>query len=280
MRSAIGSVCETAGRGRGSTAPVGSLETTGSGLIAKIGAGCGPDCMNRPLTRINPTAATAINPPKTSRRWLATKRSTDGSRAPMRSASVPLQKSAIPPMEIISCTFLYGCLETGRGGRERRSVRVLRVPGTPDLADRFGGAPALAIEREPHGHPRALAEAAAHVDFAAMQFHQPLDDGEPEAGAVVGAGMRSAHLEERIAEPAEVLGRNADAGVLHRHHEELAVDRGVDRHGAAAVGELERIGDEVDQYLLHGALVGDDLRQLLRHFALQRDAEILRFEGE
>ncbi len=78
------------GRGRGRTAPVGSLETTGSGLIAKIGAGCGPDCMNRPLTRINVTAPTATSPPRTSRRWLTRKRSIDGSRAATCGASVPL----------------------------------------------------------------------------------------------------------------------------------------------------------------------------------------------
>ena len=31
---------------------VDSFATTGRGLIAKIGAGCGPDCMNRPFATI------------------------------------------------------------------------------------------------------------------------------------------------------------------------------------------------------------------------------------
>src|SRR5262249_17769847 len=148
---------------------VGSLETTGSGLIAKIGAGCGPDCMNRPLTRINVTAATAASPPRTSRRWRTRKRSRDAI-----SASVPLKKGAIPPpnrlpvpppiliLDIMSCTFLYDRLEARRGGRcERRRVRIFGVLGRYELADRLRRALPFAVEREAHHHPRTLPDPAA-----------------------------------------------------------------------------------------------------------------------
>ena len=61
-----GSATRSAGRWRGSavSAAVSELLTTGAGggLLAKIGAGCGPDCRNSALTRIVTVPPVAISP--------------------------------------------------------------------------------------------------------------------------------------------------------------------------------------------------------------------------
>ena len=54
------------------------------------------------------------------------------------------------------------------------------------------------------------------VDVAAMQLDQALDDRQAEAGAVVTAVIGGARLEERIADAAQIVLADADAGVLDR----------------------------------------------------------------
>jgi hypothetical protein len=80
-------------------APV-SGATTGTGLLAKIGAGCGPDCMNSALTRIataaNPATPAAIE----SRGRRNTKRNTNVKKAQMKANGIratdrPLNSSSL-----------------------------------------------------------------------------------------------------------------------------------------------------------------------------------------
>ena len=52
------------------------------------------------------------------------------------------------------------------------------------------------------------------VELAAMQLDQALHDRQAEAGAVMGAVVGGAHLEERIADMAQIVLADADAGVL------------------------------------------------------------------
>ena len=80
---------------------------------------------------------------------------------------------------------------------------------------------------------RALAELAFHIDLAAMQGDQALDDRQSEPGAVVAAVIGRARLEERIAEPRQVAFADADAGILDRDGDARAVVR-AHRHAAAA----------------------------------------------
>ena len=51
--------------------------------------------------------------------------------------------------------------------------------------------------------------------FAAVQLDQPLHDRKAEAGAVMRAVVGGAHLEERIADVAQIILADADAGILH-----------------------------------------------------------------
>ena len=75
---------------------------------------------------------------------------------------------------------------------------------------------AFAIDRQPHRHPRPLAQPAADIHVAAVQPHQALDDRQAEAGAVVPAVVGRARLEEGLAQPRQVVLADADAGILDR----------------------------------------------------------------
>ena len=52
--------------------------------------------------------------------------------------------------------------------------------------------------------------------LAAVQRDQALDDRQAEPGAVVAAVVGRARLEERIADARQIVGADADAGVLDR----------------------------------------------------------------
>ena len=62
-------------------------------------------------------------------------------------------------------------------------------------------------------HGGAFVELALHVHLAAVQADQALDDRQAEAGALVAALIGLAGLEERIADPLQIVGGDADAGV-------------------------------------------------------------------
>ena len=83
----------------------------------------------------------------------------------------------------------------------------------------------FAIERQPHGDARALAEFAFHLDIAAMQADEAFHDGEAETGAVMAAVMAGARLEERIADARQVGFADADAVVLDRDGEAARLRR-------------------------------------------------------
>jgi hypothetical protein len=62
-------------------------------------------------------------------------------------------------------------------------------------------------------HRGALADRALHVHLAIVQSDQALHDRQAEAGAFVLALIGLAGLEERIADPREILGGDPDPGI-------------------------------------------------------------------
>ena len=58
-----------------------------------------------------------------------------------------------------------------------------------------------------------------------------------------------AGLEEWIADPLQILRRDADAGIDDAQRQPRAFDGGDGRHGAAGLGELDRVGDQVEHDL-------------------------------
>ena len=75
-------------------------------------------------------------------------------------------------------------------------------------------------------HARALAQPACDVHLAAVQRHQALHDRKPEPGAVMAAIIGAARLEERPADARQIVGADANAGVLDRDHDVGRLDRG------------------------------------------------------
>ena len=100
-----------------------------------------------------------------------------------------------------------------------------------------------------------------------MQPHQALDDGEPETGAAVAAVVGAAGLKIRLADPRQILVADADAIILDGKGDMRRLGARADRDLAAAIGETDRVGQQIEQNLIERALVGDHFRQIVgRHF--------------
>src|ERR1700691_6175040 len=72
----------------------------------------------------------------------------------------------------------------------------------------------LAVQWQAHGDTCALADPAADREFAAVQPHQALDDGEPQPGPAVAPVERGTRLEVRLADARQILIADSDAVIL------------------------------------------------------------------
>lgn len=73
------------------------------------------------------------------------------------------------------------------------------------------------------------------------------DDGEPEAGAGDGALLCVGGAEETGEQLLLVGWRDADAGVVDAHHRGSVIGPGADVDAAALGGELDHVGQQVDE---------------------------------
>jgi hypothetical protein len=152
---------------------------------------------------------------------------------------------------------------------------------------------------------RALARLALHADLAVHHDHELLGDRQAQAGAAVAARGRAVGLREGLEQLRLHRGRNAHAGVAHLEAEDDAVVAfglpGDADDDFAALGELDRVADEVHEHLAQPARIA---AQEARHFGRQvhdqlgalglralgehveraldglRQVEVERFEGE
>ena len=108
-----------------------------------------------------------------------------------------------------------------------------------------------------HAEGAARAGPALHRQLAAHQLGQQVGDGQAQAGARTGpAAAGGAALEGQ--EDALQVGRgDADAGVHHLEAGDLAAPGHAQAH-LALVGELHRIGQQVDEDLAQALGVGGD----------------------
>ena len=104
--------------------------------------------------------------------------------------------------------------------------------------------------------PSSLCISTSPPCSADQAFH----DRQAEAGAFVAAVIGLPRLEERIADPRQIVGADADAGILDREHQPGALDARRKPSPAAALGELDGVGHEVEHDLLERALVGRPCR--------------------
>ena len=114
---------------------------------------------------------------------------------------------------------------------------------------------------EPEGG--ALSRRAAHPHLAAHQGRQALADGQPQAGATVFAGGGAVGLGKAGEQARDLLGCQADAGVVHLKAQRGAVavffDHGDGDADLALVGELEGVGGVVDQDLAQAQRITDQV---------------------
>src|SRR5581483_3135076 len=122
-----------------------------------------------------------------------------------------------------------------------------------DVADRMRRLWLAASQRQRNGDGGALADLAVQAQIAAMQADEAFDDRQAEARAFMAALIGLAGLKERIADPFEIVGRDADAVVAHPQYEARAFNGRGHRDLAATLGELEGVGNEIDHDLLERA---------------------------
>ena len=118
-------------------------------------------------------------------------------------------------------------------------------------------------------------------DVAAHQLDQPRRDRQAEAGAAEAAGRRAVRLRERLEDQLLLVARDADAGVDDREVQaDLAgqLRRDVDAQpDLPAVGELDRVADQVDEHLPQPQRVADErVGHFRRHVEVQARAPSLR----
>src|SRR5262245_8205102 len=118
----------------------------------------------------------------------------------------------------------------------------------------------------------AFAEFALYPDFAAVHFNETPGQRQAESRAfaflrVVAAGLPKL-LEDRLL----VFLGDADAGVCDRYDHGAVADRSVDFDLSAFRRELDRVGKEIDQNLLHLALVAGEIAEPLVDRSLDFDA--------
>ena len=97
-----------------------------------------------------------------------------------------------------------------------------------------------------------------------MGFRQAFDDGQAQAGALVGDGHVMLALAEAVEHALLVFRRNADAGVAHPEHQPAVIVQEGEGGDTAMFGrELDGIGQKIEQDLLNCALVAPHQRRLL-----------------
>ena len=129
-----------------------------------------------------------------------------------------------------------------------------------DPGTRLGSARRLRRnERDAHLEAAPLARLAAHLDEPSHRSHQPLRDRKPQAGAAEATRGRTVRLLERREDATDLLGRHAHAAVADNELEAPRTRLRLERY-AATLGELDRVGEQIDQHLGESLRVADASR--------------------
>src|SRR3990170_1733676 len=136
----------------------------------------------------------------------------------------------------------------------RTSLRFFSLSSTIRISS-----PAMGAHRDGEGEGRALAELARERQRAAVQLDQPASQREPQARSLALPRVVVADLAELLEHRLLVFCRDPDAGIGDRHRHRVAVQRRAHGDLASLWGELDRVGQEVEQHLLDLAFVSHDL---------------------
>src|SRR5260221_8887999 len=130
--------------------------------------------------------------------------------------------------------------------------------------------------RQPQRRRGALAGRAAQLQPPTMQLGHRPRQRQAEPRALVLAGEAAVDLAEGAQRGFEIVRGDADAGVLDRQAEPVRVVAGADRDAAAGGGELDGIGQQVEQDLLEPPAVAEQVGQARRQRLRELDAGGLR----
>ena len=136
-----------------------------------------------------------------------------------------------------------------RAARQRRRSTCSCASGSPRLP--WSDCDVGQAEEE----RRALVLRAVHPDLAAVALDDPPHDGQPHAGAF--ELIRAVQALEDAKQLVHVLHVEADAVVLDEAHQRRAIHAiaDLDARLLALARELDGVGDQVDEHLLHEAEV-------------------------
>jgi hypothetical protein len=102
---------------------------------------------------------------------------------------------------------------------------------------------------------RTAAEFRCHAHLAAVKPHQVFDDRKTQPGPAQLARARFVRPKEAMKDLLQRLRRDADSGVLDGDPRPPLADAPGDPNRAAGLAELDRVIDEVDEYLFQTPLV-------------------------
>src|SRR4051812_8674742 len=134
----------------------------------------------------------------------------------------------------------------------RRSSRRWDSPGrlvTCEIVAGSSGPGWLCEHRQGEAEPRTDVELALHPDPAAVPLDDGLGDRQPEAGAAELAAVGVLHLVEAFEDRRELVLRDAASLVLDHDQDLVLTGYGADADGAAGLGELQGVAEQVDQCL-------------------------------
>ena len=100
------------------------------------------------------------------------------------------------------------------------------------------------------GDAGARAPRAVDRQSAAMQIEQRLGERQAEAGAFVAPLQPAVDLTERLERDLDIGLRHTNAGIAHRDGDAGRAVLRAERHGAAAAGEFDRVGQRLRKICL------------------------------
>src|SRR2546430_2974934 len=135
------------------------------------------------------------------------------------------------------------------------------IPQLDPLARGLGCRPGARRRRPEHPHRGALADRARDAELATVGLDDVLHDREPEPRTAEGTRAPLVDAEEALGQPRQVLGGDADPGVLDGDLDHAVVlgaagDGGPHGHPAAPRRVLDRVVDQVDEHLPEAIGVG------------------------
>src|SRR2546430_10016538 len=131
------------------------------------------------------------------------------------------------------------------------TLKALLSPAFASGMPELQGFDAFRGERDREVERRAMPDRALHPDLASVHLHDLLNDREAKASPGNRLRRAAAYAPEALEHVADLLGRDADAGVGHAHQGVAAID--ATRHGDYAAfrrvldGVVDQVADHLDQ---------------------------------